>query len=439
MRRGQGRRGFVRRAPYYGWYVVGALFFSMFLGVGLRQGFGIFVETWEREFGATVAAVSVAASIGWFMNGASQVLMGWLIDRVGGRVVVTVATAAMGIGCALMALVNNVFLLVVVYGALMSLASGGLSGGPPTAIAARWFRRRRGTAISVLVSGGSVGGLVLVPFLTYLFVWTNWRAAWLVASAIALVLGVPLLWTAVRNDPRDLGLLPDGDAPADRGQLPVESQRPAVAEAWEGPLAVSRWQSAYRSAPIWQLSVAYWVCGVTTASITVHYVRWALSEGIAPTTAALAFGLLSAINAAGVLAIGILSDRLPRRVLLGVVYLIRALAFVLLVVLPGPSALWAFAVVGGASWLATVPLTSSLTADVYGLRRLGTLVGMANFFHQVGGALAVYLFGLAFDLWDSYDLAFLVGAGLLVAAGLLSLSIRERRWSVRYAGSPPSQ
>ena len=429
----------MRRAPYYGWYVVGALFFSMFLGVGLRQGFGIFVETWEREFGATVAAVSVAASIGWFMNGASQVLMGWLIDRVGGRVVVTVATAAMGIGCALMALVNNVFLLVVVYGVLMSLASGGLSGGPPTAIAARWFRRRRGTAISVLVSGGSVGGLVLVPFLTYLFVWTNWRAAWLVASAIALVLGVPLLWTAVRNDPRDLGLLPDGDAPADRGQLPVESQRPAVAEAREGPLAVSRWQSAYRSAPIWQLSVAYWVCGVTTASITVHYVRWALSEGIAPTTAALAFGLLSAINAAGVLAIGILSDRLPRRVLLGVVYLIRALAFVLLVVLPGPSALWAFAVVGGASWLATVPLTSSLTADVYGLRRLGTLVGMANFFHQVGGALAVYLFGLAFDLWDSYDLAFLVGAGLLVAAGLLSLSIRERRWSVRYAGSPPSQ
>ena len=419
--------------------MVGALFFSMFLGVGLRQGFGIFLETWEREFGATVAAVSVAASIGWFMNGASQVLMGWLIDRVGGRVVVTVATAAMGIGCALMALVNNVFLLVVVYGVLMSLASGGLSGGPPTAIAARWFRRRRGTAISVLVSGGSVGGLVLVPFLTYLFVWTNWRAAWLVASAIALVLGVPLLWTAVRNDPRDLGLLPDGDAPADRGQLPVESQRPAVAEAREGPLAVSRWQSAYRSAPIWQLSVAYWVCGVTTASITVHYVRWALSEGIAPTTAALAFGLLSAINAAGVLAIGILSDRLPRRVLLGVVYLIRALAFVLLVVLPGPSALWAFAVVGGASWLATVPLTSSLTADVYGLRRLGTLVGMANFFHQVGGALAVYLFGLAFDLWDSYDLAFLVGAGLLVAAGLLSLSIRERRWSVRYAGSPPSQ
>ena len=150
------------------------------------------------------------------------------------------------------------------------------------------------------------------------------------------------------------------------------------------------------SAPIWQLSLAYWVCGVTTASITVHCVRWAMSEGIAPTTAALAFGLLSVINTAGVLAIGALSDRLPRRVLLGAVYLTRALAFVLLLVLPGPAALWAFAIVGGASWLATVPLTSSLTADVYGLPKLGTLVGIANFFHQVGGALAVYLYRLWF-------------------------------------------
>ena len=405
----------------------------MFLGIGLRQGFGIFVETWEREFGATVAAVSVAASVGWFMNGASQAFMGWLIDRIGGRVVVTVAAVAMGIGCALMALVSNVFLLVVVYGGLMSAAAGGLAGGPPTALVARWFDRRRGAAISVVVSGGSVGGLVLVPFLTYLFIWTNWRAAWLVAAAITLVLGAPLIWIAVRNDPAELGLRPDGDggAPAPGASAtPITREGPLTSE---GPLTTSRWRDAYASGPIWQLSLAYWVCGVTTASITVHYVRWAVSEGISPATAALAFGLLSAINAVGVLMIGVLSDRFPRRILLGAVYLVRAVAFLLLVVLPGPAALWAFALVGGASWLATVPLTSSLTADVYGLRSLGTLVGMANFIHQIGGALAVYLFGLAFDMWGSYDAAFVTGAVLLLVASALSLSIRERRWSVRYA------
>ena len=186
---------------------------------------------------------------------------------------------------------------------------------------------------------------------------------------------------------------------------------------------------------MWQLSIAYWVCGVTTASISVHYVRWAVAEGISPATAALAFGLLSGINAIGVLLIGPLSDRVPRKTLLGAVYLIRSVAFLLLVVLPGSAALWSFAIVGGASWLATVPLTTALAADVYGVRHLGTLAGLINFAHQAGGALAVLLFGLVFDAQGSYDYAFLACVVTLVGAGLVSLSIRERRYSCRYAAA----
>ena len=216
---------------------------------------------------------------------------------------------------------------------------------------------------------------MLVPFLTYLFLWTNWRSAWLIGGAIVLVLGVPLLYLVLRDDPADLGLHPDGVRTASAG---------ARAAAPAGPLFANRWRDAYRSAPMWQLSIAYWVCGVTTASISVHYVRWAAAEGISPATAALAFGLLSGINAIGVLLIGPLSDRVPRKTLLGAVYLIRGVAFLLLVVLPGSAALWGFAIVGGASWLATVPLTTSLAADVYGVRHLGTLAGLINFAHQAG-------------------------------------------------------
>jgi sugar phosphate permease len=138
-----------------------------------------------------------------------------------------------------------------------------------------------------------------------------------------------------------------------------------------------------------------------------------------------------------VLVIGMVSDRMPRKTLLGLVYLVRSVAFVLLVVLPGPAALWGFAVVGGMSWLATVPLTTSLTADVYGLKHLGTLAGLATLSHQVGGALAVYAFGVCFDAFGTYDPAFLIGALLLGVAGVLSLSIRERAYSVRYAPVEP--
>jgi sugar phosphate permease len=410
--------------PFYGWYVAGALFFAMFLSIGMRQGFGIFVETWQAEFGVGVAAISLAASIGWFVNGSSQVLMGWLIDRIGGRIVITVAALLLGAAVLLMAAADSVLHLIVIYGLVMSLASAGLAGGPPGAVVVRWFRRKRGAAMSLLTSGGSIGGLVLVPFITYLFLWTTWRSAWLIAGAIVLVLGVPLLYLVLRDDPAELGLQPDGDDP-----VPGGGYLPAPA----GPLLAHRWRDAFRSAPMWQLSIAYWVCGVTTASISVHYVRWAGAEGITPATAALAFGLLSGINAVGVLLVGPLSDRVPRKTLLGAVYLIRGVAFLLLVVLPGQAALWAFAIVGGASWLATVPLTTSLAADVYGVRHLGTLAGLINFAHQVGGALAVFLFGLVFDARGSYDYAFLACVATLVGAGLVSLSIRERRYSSRYA------
>ena len=412
-----------RSGAFYGWYVAGALFFAMFLSIGMRQGFGIFVETWQSEFGVGVAAISLAASVGWFVNGSSQVLMGWLIDRVGGRIVITVAALLLGASVLLMAAADSVLHLIVIYGVVMSLAAAGLAGGPPGAMVVRWFRRKRGAAMSLLTSGGSIGGLVLVPFITYLFLWTNWRAAWLIAGGIVLVLGVPLLYLVLRDDPADLGLQPDGDP-----LVPGGAVRPVPV----GPLQAHRWSAAFRSAPMWQLSIAYWVCGVTTASISVHYVRWAGAEGISPATAALAFGLLSGINAIGVLLVGPLSDRVPRKTLLGAVYLIRGVAFLLLVVLPGPAALWGFAVVGGASWLATVPLTTSLAADVYGVRHLGTLAGLINFAHQAGGALAVYLFGLVFDAQGSYDYAFLACVATLAGAGLVSLSIRERRYSSRY-------
>ena len=414
--------------PFYGWYVAGSLFFAMFLSIGLRQGFGIFVEPWQREFGVGVATISVAASIGWFINGSSQVLMGWLIDRVGGRKVVTGAALLLGVSGVLMATVNSVFMLIVVYGVLMSLAAAGLAGGPPGAVVVRWFRRKRGAAMSLLTSGGSIGGLVMVPFLTYLFLWTDWRSAWLITSAVVLLLGVPLLYLVLRDDPAVLGLHPDGDDSAS-----AAAARTATAT---GPLLARRWPDAFRSAPMWQLSAAYWVCGVTTASISVHYVRWAAAEGITPATAALAFGLLSGLNAVAVLLVGPLSDRLPRKTLLGVVYLVRGVAFILLVVLPGPAALWGFAIVGGASWLATVPLTTALAADVYGVRHLGTLAGLINFAHQLGGALAVYLFGLVFDVHGSYDAAYLFGAATLLGAGVVSLSIRERRYSSRYVAAP---
>ena len=420
-----------RGGLYYGWYIVAALFFATFLVVGTRQSFGIYVKTWEEDWQVSVGTISIAASVGWLLNGLSQPFLGRLTDRIGGRPVVITSLFVMGLAFLAMAFVKNVLMLTVLYGFVIAIASGGISPGITGVFIARWFERKRGTAMSFLVSGGSVGGLVLIPFLTYLFLATSWQTAWIAAGLIALLLGLPLLVTIVRSDPSDVGMRPDGDT--DENDAPGQDGKPTRAAPPAGPLAVARWQDSFRTRPIWQLSAAYWVCGVTTASIAVHFVRWASDESISPGTAALAFGLLSGINAASVLIVGSISDRMERKTILGIVYVVRAVAFLMLILLPGSLAIWLFAIIGGMSWLATVPLTSSLTADVYGVRNLGMLGGLINMTHQIGGALAVILFGLTFDALGTYDVAFGASVVFLLVAALVVLALNERRYSARYA------
>ena len=417
-------------SAFYGWYVVAALSFALFLGSGALQGFGVFVESWEGEFDVSVATVSVAASLAVLVNGISQPILGRLVDRFGGRHVMLPALLLLGLSCLAMALVTSVYLLIVLYGVVVAIAVGGVSPVTTSVVVARWFERRRGAAMALLAAGSGVGGLLLIPFLAYLLIATDWQTAWVVFGMIVLVLGLPLALLVVRNDPGDLGLHADGDHAVERAAARRTVPR--------GPLYVDGWRDSFRSAPMWQLSLTFVVCGVTTSAISVHFVRWAGDEGIGPGTAALAFSLLSAVNAGAVLAVGAVSDRMERRTLLSAVYFVRFLAFLALILLPGSTALWVFAVVGGASWLATVPLTNALTADFYGVKHLGMLSGVVLMAHQIGGAAAVFLFGLVFDQTGTYDVAFTAGAILLVLASLAAFSIREQDYSARYAPPAPA-
>jgi MFS family permease len=423
-----------KRGLYYGWYIIAALFFVTTIAVGSRQAFGIFVETWENEWGVTTATISIAAATGWLVNGLSQPFVGRMTDVYGGRPVVILSLVVMGVATVGIATITNVYGLIALYGFVISFASGGISPATTGVIVARWFEKKRGMAMSFLIAGGSAGGMIVVPFLGFVMIEFGWRIAWLLSGGLALSLGLPLLFLVIRSKPSDMGLQIDGNAgnagPGGSGK-DVD-----VAVEMVGPDFVDKWRDALGTKPIWQLSMAYWVCGITTAAMSVHFVRWAVSEDISTGRAALAFGVLSGINAIGVLVIGLLSDRWQRKNLLGAVYLVRAVAFVALIVLPGETAIWAFAVIGGASWLATVPLTAALTADVYGVRNMGTLFGFANMAHQLGGAAAVLFFGWAFTEWDSYNIPFAIGAATLLGAGVVALSIREKKHSVRYVQVP---
>ena len=417
---------------YYGWYIVAAVFFIALVTTGARSAFGIFIIPMSDEFGWNRTTISLAGVLGALVNGATQPFIGRIFDRTGGRNVILAGLITLGFATVLLSLTFHIFFLVFIFGFVASTASsaGGLTN--TGALLARWFRRRRATVIGLNSAGASAGGLLLVPFAMYLLQATNWRVTWAVLGLVILALAVPVAYLFIREDPSKMGLKPDGDSDS------PETNTGGANDRRDGPLEVDKWAQAFRSWPFWQMSMSYFVCGATTFILSFHFVPYAIDRGVSPTTAATIFGVMSGLNVLGAVGAGALADRFGRKNLLALVYFLRGTAYALLLLMPGDMALWAFAIVAGFSWWATAPLTSSLTADVYGLRALGTITGVSFVFHQIGGAASVFLAGVLFDVTGSYTIPFAIAGSLLFPAALSAFTIRERKYSSRYQASTPA-
>jgi MFS family permease len=413
---------------YYGWYIVATCMFIAFVSVGARSAFGVFVVPMSEDFGWSRGAISLAAALGFLVNGLTQPLLGGLLDRFGGRKVIVASLLIYGLVTGALSLTFHLAFLAFMFGVVASVALSGASLNNTGALLTRWFRRRRATAIGLNAAGLSLGGLLLVPFAMYLLQATNWRITWAALGLIILALSLPLAFLFLRDDPTKMGLHPDGET------APPDNLNGASGERTGGPLETDRWVQSFRSLPIWQMTGSYFVCGATTAVLSVHFVPYALDLGVSPGMAATAFGFMMGLNVVGSIGAGMLSDRFSRKNLLALTYFLRGCGYVLLLVVPGGASLWLFAAVAGFSWIATAPLTTSLTADVYGLRALGTITGISFLFHSVGSFVSIVLAGLLYDVTGSYTLPFAIAGALLFPAALSAFTIQERKYSVRYAG-----
>lgn len=421
-----------KKPIYYGWYVCAAVVFIGFLATGARNSFGVFVVPMSDEFGWSRFTISIAAAMGILVNGAIQPFVGQVFDRTGGRKLILISLVFLGAATAMLALTFHILFLVFMFGVVASMAQSGPSLSNTAALMSRWFKRRRATAISINSVALSLGGMVMVPFSMYLLQATNWRVAWVVLGI--LVLGaVPLAYMFLHESPAKKGLYPDGDPepPKDTGGAPL---REVV-----GPLEADQWRDAFRSAPIWQMSASYFICGTTTFVLSVHFIPYALDQGVSGATAATIFGIMMGLNIVGSLGAGMLADKIGgTKNWLALVYFMRGIAYIILLTVPAPAGLWIFASVAGFSWVATLPLTSSLTADVYGLKALGTISGITFLFHQLGGFSSVLLAGLLYDITGSYTVPFAIVGALLFPAALSAFSIKERRYSARYQTQVPT-
>ena len=177
---------------FYGWLIVAVGFFTLFLATGARNAFGVFVIPMSEELDWSRSQLSAAAAIGILMNGLSQPFIGRLYDKFGGRSVISISLAVLGISTMLMSQINSIWALVALFGFVSSTALGGASLVTIHAMVARWFYRRRVMALSLTSAGASAGSLILVPLATYLIITANWRVAWLALGAFIFFLALPL-------------------------------------------------------------------------------------------------------------------------------------------------------------------------------------------------------------------------------------------------------
>lgn len=419
-----------RRPLFFGWYVVAASVFIGFAAVGARNGFGAFVTPMSDEFEWNRLTISFAAALGILLNGVIQPFMGQVFDRTGGRNLILLSVLMLGLVTISLYWTFNFLFFVFVFGILASVAQSGLSLTNTSALLSRWFVRLRGTVIGINSTALSIGGLVMVPFAVYLMDAAGWRIAWVGLGGVVL-LSLPLTWMFIRENPSQMNLRPDGD---DELSEAASARR---LERTPGPLEATSWRESLRSWPFWQMSGAYFVCGATTFILSIHFIPYAEDRGMERGTAALIFAVMSGLNIVGATSAGFLSDKIGgTKNWLTLVYTMRGLAYLLLLISPlfglSTAGLWVFACVAGFSWIATLPLTSSLTAEVYGLRAMGTISGISFMFHQIGGFVSVTLAGWLYDVTGSYTVPFAIVGSLLALAALSAFTIREKKYSARY-------
>jgi MFS family permease len=179
--------------------------------------------------------------------------------------------------------------------------------------------------------------------------------------------------------------------------------------------------------PSFQLLMAgYFVCGFQVVFIGVHLPSYLKDKGLSPQVASYALGLIGLFNVFGTYIAGSLGQKLAKRKLLATIYLSRAAAIALFLWAPlSPMSVYIFAAAMGVLWLSTVPLTSAIVAQIFGVAHLSMLGGFVFLSHQVGSFLGVWLGGFVYDRTGSYNIVWYIAIALGVFAALVNLPVRE--------------
>ncbi len=419
---------------FYGWYIVAASFTSnVFVSGAYWQGFQVFFLPILDTFGWSRAALSGAFSMRQMETGMFAPVIGLMVDKYGPRRVIMGSGFVLGLG---MILVSFTFSLWSFYLFFMiaSLGASGTSHAIGWAVAiSRWFRRKRGIALGIGMSGPVLTGLVLI-FVTYFVNNYGWRATVAGAGVVLWMTVIPMAMF-IRETPESQGLLPDGDTLKVQGDELEGTGTPLPKPAAEPGFTVSQ---ALHSRSFWIASLLFAGMFFGTSAIQVHQIPYFQSVGFSTGKAALTVSLVFAFSGIGRIGAGYLADYVDIRFILGGMVGFHVIAWTYLATAGVDSLLSAvpFTILFGIPFGAMVSIRAVLLAQLFGTRALGSLSGMLQATALASGVVGPVFMGKVFDVTGDYSLAINVFIFVTALAMPLALLVKPAAVQTGVAAKP---
>jgi MFS family permease len=409
---------FIRRRIFYGWIVVVTSAVGLFLGAFpiVAFSFGVFFQSFAREFHASRAAVSIAFTIHNLLSGVFAVVIGRMTDRTGARwvilpglaVVAMVLLSAEAIGSR----ISDLYLFYVVLG----VVSPATTTVPYALVVSRWFDRRRGLALGGMMMGLGLGAIAMPLVAQRLIAGFGWRHAFAIVGCAMLTVPIPIVGIFLRDAPAEMGLLPDG-----------ASTSTARSDTDRRPDGVT-WRDAAQSRTFWLLIAVFMLLAASVHACVIHMPQLFTDHGATAQTAALASSVVGLALLVGRIGCGYFLDRYFGGTVTVVICMGAALGIALLWLGSARGLALVAAFLVGLGMGAEVDIIAFLMSRYFGLRSLGATVGFAFGAFVIAGGLGPPVMGLAFDRTGSYRVPLAGFFAAAIAAAVLATRLGPYRF-----------
>ncbi len=390
---------------FYGYVVVLAAFLVMVIMWGMLSSFGVFLKPLSTEFGWTRAMTSTAYSLSFIMFGLCSIATGKLSDRFGPRIILTICGLLLGSGYLFVSQTGTIWQLYLSY----SVIGAGMSGTtvPLTSTVARWFTKNRGMMIGIVFAGIGTGMLIMPPVITWLIINYGWRTTYIVVGVAILVLIVPLA-QFLRRDPSQIGQLPYGDR---------ESEKKG--DIYHAGFSL---QEGIHTPQFWMFGGTLFFFALIVGTVLVHVIPYAISSGLSAPGAAVVLSVVGMFSTGSRIIVGSTGDRIGYKPTFIICFVLVSISPLLLLAAKDLWMFYLFATIFGIGQGGVSSLMTPMVAELFGLDSLGVIFGVITIGGTLGMAIGPIVAGHIFDTMGSYNLAFIIYAGISVI-GLILVSL----------------